>query len=75
MHDPIYNKCLERVKAISKHSIWLSMYRLVSELDLDVRFKKFYIEVVFMRYCCIILNEDFDYNFNYIEDLLCRIDL
>ena len=74
-YDLIYSKCLAKVRDISKHTVWLAMYNLVSELDLDPRLKKFYVEIVFMRYCCIILNEDFDDNFNYIEDLLCRIYL
>ncbi len=46
------------------------MSGIVSKLDLSDEFKRFYIEIVTMRYGCIICRKDFDQLYTDLEDRL-----
>ena len=75
INDSIFNECLNYFKSINKNDIVHFIFDVVEDIDIDKELKRFYIEIVYMRFCCIILNDDFDSEFEYMEDLLCLIGM
>lgn len=53
--------------------IFQFMRGITDELDIDVFLKRFYIEIVTLRYRCIVCREDFDSAYNEIEGRLSDV--
>jgi len=43
---------------------------IVSPIDIADDYKRFYIEIITLRYMCIILRMDFNKSYNIVEELL-----
>lgn len=64
----------ERVRKIktryTDRNVFEIIYDIVMPLPLDLVYKRFYIEIVTLRYKCIVLREDFDKAYRKVEDWL-----
>jgi hypothetical protein len=70
--DLDFNEILrERVEAFRQRISYSDVFEIVSDLaettELPDAYKRFYVEIVTMRYMCIILRMDFDETYERIE--------
>ena len=48
----------------------MNILDICSTIPLDLKYRRFYIEIVAMRYMCIVLRLDFDKSYQLIEEAL-----
>lgn len=56
--------------SVSYKRIFESMYNICRDLPLNAEYRRFYIEIVTMRYMCIVLRMDFDKSYKIAEEAL-----
>lgn len=66
----------ERVRLIksrlSVSALFSLMCNIVKDLPIDYKFKRFYVEIVVLRYSCIVLRMNFDKVYKLVEDWLVQ---
>ena len=60
-------------QAFTYDSIFRIMFNIVKDIPLDISIKAFYIEVVTLRYMCIVLRMDYDKAYGIVEKLMKAI--
>lgn len=69
--DPIFAQQITYFKEhISCQQIYDTMLNVCTDIPLDVKYRRFYIEIVTLRYMCIVLRMDFDKSYHTVEGLL-----
>lgn len=60
--------------SISYEKIFNNMVNICNNVQLPIEYKRFYIEIVTLRYMCIVLRLDFNKSYNRIEEVLQKYD-
>ena len=65
------------VKNLKSNLSYFDVFNNISSVvlnieSLDVAYKRFFIEIVTLRYMCIVLRMNYDRAYNIVEDLLCQ---
>ena len=70
----IFAKLVKNLKSnLSYFDVFNNISSVVFNIEsLDVVYKRFFIEIVTLRYMCIILRMNYDKAYNIVENLLCR---
>ena len=58
------------LKEVSYDDVFDFMLQICKTVPLDVEYRRFYIEIVTIRYMCIVLRMNFDKSYGLVEEAL-----
>lgn len=73
--NKLFAECVRNLRSkFSYKQIFMLIQGIVIKVDLPVYYQRFYIEIVTLRYMCIVLKKDFDRAYKEVEEMLLKYE-